>query len=81
MKVSNTVKRNLYATLFAVGVCCTIGRAWEAAISPESVKVWLKLIGTIAITFLCFDDFRIYQRRLKSGILFGNQKLDNYKTD
>jgi len=74
--VSNKVKRNISATLLAVGIMCVIARAWEVAISPESGKAWFELCSIILITYLCFDNFRIYNRRLKNGIMYGDARRD-----
>lgn len=75
--VSNRVKRNFSVTLLCIGLVCIISRAWDVALSPESAKTWLKLIGIIVITYLCYDNFNIYQRRIKRGILFGDQKQNS----
>lgn len=70
MKVSNRVKRNLSFSLFIVGIFCIIARAWEVVLTPSSGKAWFELCGIILLTYICFDNFRILQKRVKAGILF-----------
>lgn len=70
--VSNQVKRNISATLLVVGVICIIARIWGVLIEPKSYKAWFELAGIILLTYLCFDNFMIYRRRIKNGIKFGS---------
>lgn len=71
--VSNRVKRNISATLLVVGLLCIVGRAWAVAMAPKSGIAWLELCGVMLLTYLCFDNFLIYRRRLKNGIKFGDR--------
>ena len=70
--ISNTVKRNISATLLVVGVLCIIARIWGVVIEPKSVMAWFELGGMTLLTYLCFDNFMIYRRRIKNGIKFGS---------
>ena len=70
--VSNQVKRNISATLLVIGIICIITRIWGVLIEPKSGMAWFELAGIILITYLCFDNFMIYRRRIKNGIKFGS---------
>lgn len=72
MKVSNRVKRNISLTLVFVGLLCTAARAQGVVADPSSVKAWFKLIGIVVLTELCYENYRIYRRRVRRGILFGS---------
>lgn len=72
MKVSNRVKRNVSLTLCIVGLLCTAVRAEQVAQDMTSAMAWFKLLGIILLTGLCYDNFRIYRRRVRKGILFGS---------
>ena len=63
--VSNQVKRNISATLLVIGIICIIARIWGVLIEPKSGMAWFELAGIILITYLCFDNFMIYRRRVK----------------
>ena len=70
--VSNRVKRNISGTLLIVGILCVIARGWNLAMNPTSGYAWFETAGMALLTYLCFDNFRIYRRRVKKGIKFGN---------
>ncbi len=70
--VSNKVKRNFFGTLSIVGVLCIISRIWDVAMAPKSGHAWFDLFEIIVLTYLCFDIFCIYRRRVKKGIKFGS---------
>lgn len=70
--VSNRVKRNISGTLCIMGVVCIISRIWDVCITPKSGQAWFDLFGIIVLTYLCFDNFQIYRRRVKKGIKFGS---------
>lgn len=70
MQISNRVKRNISLTLTVVGVICNISRVWDVAIAPLSVHAWFDLLGILLLTYICFDNYKIYQRRVKKGIKF-----------
>ncbi len=57
----------------AVGFSCIAASAWNVAMAPRSGHAWFDLCGMILLTFVCFDNFRTYQRRLKNGIKFGSR--------
>ncbi len=73
MKISNPVKRNISLTLMIVGIMCIIARAWEVILTPTSGKLWFELISIIILTYICFDRFRILQKRVRKGIIFGTR--------
>lgn len=72
MKICNRVKRNISLTLTVVGIVCIISRVWDVAIAPLSVHAWFDLFGILLLTYICFDNYKIYQRRVKKGIKFGS---------
>ena len=51
--VSDRVKRNIFATLLAIGILCIVARIWGVATSPKSGHAWFELFGTVVITYLC----------------------------
>ncbi len=71
MKVSNRVKRNISLTLSVIGCLCILSRAWSVMTNPSSGHAWFDLVGMIIISYLCFDNYLIYRRRVKDGIIFG----------
>ena len=68
----NRVKRNISLTLTVVGIVCIISRVWDVTIVPLSVHAWFDLLGILLLTYICFDNYKIYQRRVKKGIKFGS---------
>ena len=73
MSISNRVKRNISLTLLILGCVCIISRAFDVADEPTSGKAWFHLCAIILLTYLCFDNFLIYRRRVKKGILYGSR--------
>lgn len=73
VRISNRVKRNIYAALLVVGGGCMIVRGWEVAMNPTSGSAWFELSGITLLTYLCFDSYMVYRRRVKNGILFGRR--------
>ncbi len=73
MKVSNRVKRNLALVLIVIGCMCIAGRAWDVAMELSSKMARFNLAGIVIITGACVDNFLIYRRRIKRGILFGRE--------
>ena len=63
--ISNTVKRNISETLLVVGILCIMERIWGVVMEPGSGKAWFELGGITLLTYLCFDNFMIYRRRVK----------------
>ena len=76
--LSNRVKRNISATLMVLGISCIIGRGLGVMMTPKSVHAWFELCGILLLTYLCFDKFMIYRRRVKRGIMFGNLKKTDF---
>lgn len=72
MKICNRVKRNISLTLTVVGIVCIISRVWDVTIAPLSVHAWFDLLGILLLTYICFDNYKIYQRRVNKGIKFGS---------
>ncbi len=52
---------------------CIAARAWDVAMEPSSKMAWFNLVGIVIITGACVDNFLIYRRRIKRGILFGRE--------
>lgn len=73
IRISNRVKRNISLTLFIVGIACTASRVWEVALTPSSGRAWLGLLGIVLPTFICFDNYLTFRRRVRSGIRFGSR--------
>lgn len=71
--VSNRVKRNISGALLLVDILCVIARGWHVAMNPTSGYAWFETAGMVLLTYLCFDNFCIYRRRVKKGIKFGNK--------
>ncbi|MCM1142593.1 MAG: hypothetical protein NC453_28820 [Muribaculum sp.] len=71
--ISNRVKRNISLTLMILGCICIVSRAFDVAAAPSSGKAWFDLCGIILLTYLCFDNYMIYRRRVKKGIIFGSR--------
>ncbi len=65
MYISTKVKRNIQLTLFVVGILCTLSRAWDVITSPASGRAWFDFLGIMLLTYLCFNNFRDYDQRLK----------------
>lgn len=74
--VSNRVKRNLSGTLFVLGLVIMGIRASNVVANFPSGVAWFEFIGITVLTWICFDNFTIYRRRVKKGFKFGNQQLD-----
>ncbi|MCM1452363.1 MAG: hypothetical protein NC102_08885 [Clostridium sp.] len=72
--VSNRVKRNISGTLFAVGLINMAVRASGVVADFSSGKAWFEFISITILTWICYDSFSIYRRRVKNGIKFGSQK-------
>ena len=73
MQISNRVKRNIFLTLLIVGLACIAARIWDVAMAPSSGRAWFDLAGTVVITYLCFDNYKTYRRRVRQGIKFGSE--------
>lgn len=44
---------------------CIVARALDVAQNLSSGKAWFELCSIILLTYLCFDNFKIYCRSLK----------------
>lgn len=73
MKISNRVKRNISLTLVIVGCAIFIARLIQVIETPSSGRAWFELFSICVLTYICFDSFSIYRRRVKRGILFGDK--------
>lgn len=73
MQISNRVKRNIFLTLLIVGLASIAARIWDVAMAPSSGRAWFDLAGIVVITYLCFDNYMIYRRRVRHGIKFGSE--------
>ena len=76
MRISNRVKRNISLTLAIIAVLCISSYLIEMVMEKQykSSHIWFKLFAMSVYSFCSFDNFIIYQRRLKRGILFGNER-------
>ena len=72
MQISNRVKRNISLTLLVIGLICIASRIWDVALAPSSGRAWFDLFSIVVLTYLCFDNYLIYRRRVKKGIKFGS---------
>ncbi len=72
MQISNRVKRNTSLTLLVVGLICIASRIGDVALSPSSGRAWFNLFSIAVLTYICFDNYLIYRRRVKKGIKFGS---------
>lgn len=72
MRISNRVKRNISLTLVIVGVSCIIGSICKVVMAPSSGSAWFDLSGMLLLTYLSFDNYLEWNRRVKKGILFGS---------
>ncbi len=70
MFIRTRAKRNISFVLTIGGIMCIVARALDVAQNPSSGKAWFELCSIILLTYLCFDNFKIYSRSLK------NEKTD-----
>lgn len=42
-----------------------MARIWGVVMEPGAGKAWFELGGITFLTYLCFDNFMIYRRRVK----------------
>lgn len=68
MPISNRVKRNLSLTLSIVGLLCIALRIWDVASDTSLGRAWFDLFGIIILTYLCFDNYMTYRRRVKNDV-------------
>ena len=67
MRISNRVKRNISLTLSIVGFVCIASQIWDVALAPSSGRAWFDLFSKVLLTYLCFDNYLIYRRRVKTS--------------
>ena len=68
MQISNRVKRNISLTLSIVGLVGIASRILDVTLAPSSGRAWFDLFSIIVLTYLCFDNYLIYRRRVKKDI-------------
>ena len=73
MRVSNRVKQNISGTQFVLGLCLSGVRSSNVVADPSSAKAWVEFIGITISTWVCFDSYSIYRKRVNRGIKFGNR--------
>ena len=73
MKISNRVKRNISFALSIIGLACIASRIWDVILDPSSVRAWFELFSILVMTYICFDNYVIYNRRVKKGVKFGSK--------
>ncbi len=74
MKVSNRVKRNISFVLTIIGCAIIVARIVEPIMSKSITgQNWFEIIGAIVITYCAFDNFNIYRKRVRDGIIFGSR--------
>ncbi len=76
--ISNKTKRNISGILVIIGAICLLARLFNVCLEPNSGKAWFELFGITVLLGLCIDNFRIFSRRVKKGIKFGNNKTNSY---
>ena len=64
MRISSKVKRNISLTLAIVGCFCIVARIIDVAMALSSGRAWFELFGSIVVTYICFDNYLIYRRRV-----------------
>ncbi|MBD5175050.1 MAG: hypothetical protein HDT06_04455 [Bacteroidales bacterium] len=67
MKISLRVKRNISFSLMMLGVLCSLARGWDLAMNLTSGRAWFDFCGMLLLTYLCFDNFRDYCRRIRES--------------
>lgn len=65
MQISNKVKRNISGSLSILGLAIIVCRIWGVALAPSSGRAWFDLFSIIILTYLCFDNYLRYSRRVK----------------
>ncbi|MBD5220087.1 MAG: hypothetical protein HDS72_07660 [Bacteroidales bacterium] len=67
MKISLRVKRNISFSLMMLGVLCSLARGWDLAMNLTSGRAWFDFCGMLLLTYLCFDNFNGYRKRLSEN--------------
>lgn len=73
MAISNRVKRNISFCLTILGCIIIIARVAGPVLRGHiDARGWFDIFGACVITYLAFDNFRIYSRRVKKNIRSGS---------
>lgn len=73
MAISNRVKRNISFCLTLLGCVIVLARVIGPVMAGcIDVRGWFDIFGACVITYLAFDNFRIYSRRVKKNIRSGS---------
>lgn len=74
MAVSNRIKRNISFALTIVGCSIILARIIDPIMNQSITgRDWFEIFGAIVITWCAFDNFNIYRKRAKDGIMFGSR--------
>ena len=74
MAVSNRIKRNISFALTIVGCSIILARIIDPIMNQSITgRGWFEIFGAIVITWCAFDNFNIYRKRVKDGIMFGSR--------
>lgn len=73
MAVSNRVKRNISFVLTIIGCMIVAARVLDSVLNGNiDTKGWVDIIGACIITFCAYDNFSVYNKRVRKGIKFGS---------
>lgn len=73
MAISNRVKRNISFCLTILGCVIIIARVLGPILTGHiDARGCFDIFGACVITYLAFDNFRIYSRRVKKNIRSGS---------
>ena len=50
-----------------LGVLCSLARGWDLAMNLTSGRAWFDFCGMLLLTYLCFDNFNGYRKRLSES--------------
>ena len=73
-RVSNRVKRNICLAVIMIGVLNCVGITLNIIMGDGSINNWMLIFATIGFILIAFAYFRVYWKRIKDGITFGNSK-------
>ena len=74
MKISNRVKRNISCALTILGCVIIVAQTVTPIMNKAMTRQdWLNIIGALVITYCAFDNFKIYRKRVREGIIFGSK--------
>lgn len=73
MAISNSVKRNISFSLFLIGCFIITYRIIDPILCHNiDGKGWFDIFGACVATFIAYDNFSLYRKRVKKGIRFGS---------